>query len=76
MDSDRWVKLATYATAFEAELAKATLESAGIPTMLQSHAGTGVFGAGFQGPVPGGATVLVAARDLDRAWTVVVERST
>ena len=69
---DSWVKLASYATVLEAEGAKAVLESAGIPAMLQSHGGTGIFGAGFQGPVPGGTTLLVPSRQLDRAWSIVV----
>jgi Putative prokaryotic signal transducing protein len=75
METEQWIKLATYATNFDAERAKATLESARIPAMVQSHAGTGLFGAGFQGPVPGGVAVMVRSRDLDRAWTLVVERT-
>ena len=75
MEIDRWVKLATYATTFDAEFAKARLDSAGVPALVQSHAGAGLFGAGFQGPVPGGAAVLVRALDLDRAWTLVVDLS-
>jgi hypothetical protein len=75
VETDSWMKLATYATTFDAERAKATLESARIPAMVQSHGGTGLFGAGFQGPVPGGVAVMVRSHDLDRAWTLVVERA-
>ena len=74
MSSDTWVVLAKYASLFEAEHAKATLEGAGIPTMVQSHAGS-AFGAGFQGFAPGGASVLVPSQALDRAWHLVVERA-
>lgn len=70
---DHWVKLANYATTFEAERAKATLDTAGIPAMLQSHASTGVFGAGFQGAAPGGVELLVPSGEVDRAWTLVVQ---
>jgi hypothetical protein len=73
MKSSAWVVVAKYPTVFDAERAKATLESAGIPTMLQSN-GAGIFGAGYQGPAPGGADVLVPSEALDRAWHLVVER--
>jgi hypothetical protein len=72
---NQWVKLASYPTVFAAERAKATLDSAGIPALLQSHGGSGVFGPGFQGSVPGGVTIQVQEQDLDRAWTLVVENS-
>ncbi|HKO16856.1 MAG TPA: DUF2007 domain-containing protein [Gemmatimonadaceae bacterium] len=74
MKQDRLVKLATYPTVFEAECAKAALDSAGIPAMLQSHGATAVLGAGFQGAVVGGAVLFVRSEDLDRAWTCVVDR--
>ena len=73
MQSDHWVKPASYATVFDAERAKATLDSAGVPALLKNHGGTGAFGAGFQGLVPGGVSVEVRSSDLDRAWTLVVE---
>ena len=76
METGRWVKLATYGTTFETERARATLEAAGIPAMVQSNIGAGAFGAGFQGPVPGGVALLVPALDLDRAWTLVVQQAT
>lgn len=76
MESEHWVKLASYATTFEAERAKAVLDSAGIPAMLKSHGVSGVFGAGFQGTVPGGVVLLVSSYDLDRAWRLVVHRTT
>lgn len=72
MTSSSWVVLATYGTVFDAERAKVTLDNAGIPTMVQSNGG-GAFGPGYQGPTPGGASVLVPSQALDRAWHLVVE---
>ena len=71
MNSNTWVVLVKYPTILEAERAKVALEGAGIPTMVQSNGG--IFGAGFQGPAPGGATVLVPSQALERAWHLVVE---
>jgi hypothetical protein len=73
MATDNWVKLASFGTTFEAERAMAALETEGIPALLQSHAGSGLFGAGFQGPVPGGLQVMVRPPDLERAWTLIVD---
>jgi hypothetical protein len=73
MEAEQLVTVAKYPTIFDAERAKARLESEGIDAMVQAHAGTGVFGAGYQGPVPGGAAVLVRSSDVDRAWSVVVD---
>jgi Putative prokaryotic signal transducing protein len=53
-----WVKVQEYASRFDAELARARLESARIPAMIASHGG-GIFGAGFQGTVPGGVDLKV-----------------
>lgn len=76
MKANEWVKLASYATVFDAERAKATLDNAGIPALLKSHGATGLFGPGFQGTVPGGVVLEVPSQDLERAWTLVVESST
>jgi hypothetical protein len=42
----RWEALATYATGFDAELAKARLEAEEIPVLIKGPQ-VGVFGAGF-----------------------------
>ena len=70
---DEWAVVAKYPTVFEAERAKAALEAKAIVARIQSHGGTGIFGAGFQGPVIGGAAVLVRSADMERAWQVVVD---
>jgi hypothetical protein len=53
-----WTKVREFSTRFEAEIARTRLESADIPAAIVSHEG-GVFGAGFQGPVPSGVEVRV-----------------
>jgi hypothetical protein len=58
-----WVKAREFGTAFEAEIAKARLESADIPVMLKSHAGA-IFGPGFQGAIPSGVELHVPAARL------------
>lgn len=74
-EAPHWEQLATFGTMFEAELARATLETAGIACLVQSHSGTGVFGAGFQGAIPGGVTVLVPSPELERARELVDDGS-
>jgi hypothetical protein len=53
-----WKKVREYSTRFEAEIARTRLESADIPAAIISHEG-GMFGAGFQGPVPSGVELRV-----------------
>lgn len=66
-----WVKARTFATRFEAEMARARLESAEIPAIIHSHAGSGVFGAGFQGSIPGGVELRVPLDRLSDAAEVL-----
>lgn len=66
-----WVKARTFATHFEAEMARARLESAEIPAIIHSHAGSGVFGAGFQGSIPGGVELRVPIDRLSDAADVL-----
>ena len=71
---ERLIMLARFPTVFDAERAKATLESEGIDSVLELNGAPGIFGPGFQGSVPGGVAVLVRSSDIDRAWQVVVDR--
>ena len=73
-EPERLVMLARYPTVFDAERAKAMLESQGIDSVVESSSAPGIFGAGYQGSVPGGVGVLVRSSDIDRAWQVVVDR--
>jgi hypothetical protein len=71
MTENGWSVLATYASGFEADLAIAQLETAGIPTIRDNNDTVGIFGPGFQGPTARGVTVLVPATVLDEARDVV-----
>ena len=68
---DPWTKLASFKTGLEADLAVATLESAGIPCVVHGHNRAGLFGAGFQGAVPGGVEVWVPRDALEEAWELI-----
>ena len=74
VEPEHLVRLARYPTVFDAERAKAVLESEGIDSVIETNGAPGIFGPGFQGPVPGGVGVLVRSSDVDRAWQVVVDR--
>ena len=62
----RWELLATFATGFEADLARATLEAEGILVMAKGSQ-VGLFGAGFQGTMGAGVELLVPSPELVRA---------
>jgi hypothetical protein len=66
-----WVTLQTFATQLEAEFARARLDSADIPSVIDSRA-TGFFGPGFQGAVPGGVGLRVPDVLLDEAREVLL----
>jgi len=67
-----WVKVRGYSTRLEAELAQARLQGADIPATIVSHSG-GVFGAGFQGYVPGGVMLQVPSSRLRDAEVVLAD---
>jgi hypothetical protein len=63
----RWMEVGTFGAVYEAEIAMAALESAGIPAVLGSGAHAGLFGAGWQGFAPGGVAVLVPSDRVEEA---------
>jgi hypothetical protein len=67
-----WVKVATFASGLDADVARATLEEAEIPVQVRSDS-PGIFGASFQGPVPGGVDVYVPSPDAHRARDLLGE---
>jgi hypothetical protein len=62
----KWVKLATFASGLDADVARARLEEAGIPVQIRGHH-IGAFGPSFQGAIPGGVDLYVPSPELDRA---------
>ncbi len=65
-----WVKLATFASGLDADIARATLEEADIPVQVRGQH-IGAFGPSFQGQVPGGVDVYVPSPELGRARDLV-----
>lgn len=63
----RWVEVGKFGAVYEAEIAVAALESAGIPAHVGSGAHAGIFGAGWQGFSPGGVAVLVPSDRVEEA---------
>jgi hypothetical protein len=65
-DHATWVRIRQFNSAFEAEQAKAVLEDEDIPVLIQGNT-MGMFGAGFQGMVVGGATLSVPSPEVEDA---------
>ncbi len=71
MNAGGWCVLATYASGFDADLAMAQLETAGIPAIRDNNDTVGIFGPGFQGATARGVTVRVPAAALEEARAAV-----
>jgi hypothetical protein len=66
----RFVPLANFPNALEADIARARLEAEGIPVLVKGlH--VGLFGAGFQGLTVGGVELLVPSPELERARRLI-----
>jgi hypothetical protein len=61
-----WVKLATFGSGLDADIARARLEEADIPVQLRGEH-IGAFGPSFQGAVPGGVDMYVPSPELEHA---------
>jgi hypothetical protein len=66
-EAARWVVLAVYPAAYEAEMMATQLQNAGFLARIDSGEAVGIFGASFQGPTTQGTKVLVPSVDLDAA---------
>lgn len=60
-DAARWVAVATYGAAYEADIAAAKLDAAGIPVRVRGNDVVGIFGPNFGGFTARGVDVLVPA---------------
>ena len=72
--SAEWMRVASFSTGLEADIARATLEEAGIPVQVRSGR-AGLFGLTFQGFLPGGITLEVPSPELERARDVLDEEA-
>lgn len=66
-----WTPLVTLASGFEADITIALLEAHDIPAERDGNDTVGIFGPGFQGATARGVTVLVPARRLTEAQSVL-----
>ena len=69
-----WVKAREFSTRFEAELARARIESEDIPAVIKSHE-AGIFGPGFQGVVPSGVELHVPSSCLREVEALLDENT-
>lgn len=67
-----WIKLATFGSGLEADIARARLEEAEIPVLLRGEQ-TGAFGPSFLGSVPGGIDIYVPSPELQHARDLLEE---
>ena len=71
MTTITWVTVATYGASFEADLAVARLEAAGILAVARGNDITGIFGPGFGGATARGVAVLVPSDAADAAREIL-----
>jgi hypothetical protein len=71
MMSLQWVAVADLASAYEADIAVARLESAGILAIARGNDIVGLFGPGFSGASARGVQVLVPSDAIDAAREIL-----
>ena len=71
MTASHWRDVATFSSGFEADVAVAQLQAAGIDAVRDDNDTVGIFGPGFQGTNPRGVTVRVLADALDEARAIL-----
>jgi hypothetical protein len=71
-DRPSWIVVETFAQVYEAEIAKAILESSGIPAQVMGEH-VGVFGPGWAGMAIRGVRLMVPAAALEDAREVLSE---
>jgi hypothetical protein len=67
----RWIQVATFAAPFEADIAVARLEAAGILAVTRGNDVVGLFGPGFGGASARGVDVLVPSDAAGAALEVL-----
>jgi hypothetical protein len=71
MTTNHWVTVATYGAVYEADLAVARLEAAGLLAVSRGNDITGIFGPGFGGATARGVAVLVPSDAVDAAREIL-----
>lgn len=71
MTSPQWIPVADFPSSFEADIAVARLESAGILAVSRGNDIVGVFGPGFAGSSARGVSVLVPSDAVDAAREIL-----
>lgn len=71
----RWVAIATYRSALEAEIGRAVLQAGGFDAVVQGGEWVGIFGLSFQGWAPRGVTVVVPSPQLAAARSYLAFRA-
>ena len=66
-----WVDVETFSSGFQADLAIARLEAAGVRAVRDDNDTVGIFGPGFQGATPKGVTVRVPTASRNDALEVL-----
>lgn len=69
-----WVRIATFATGWEGELAVARLANERVPARVTGNDLVGLFGPGFQGANARGFFVEVPSRYVSRAQVILARR--
>ncbi len=69
-----WVQIASYGAAYEADIAAAKLDAAGIPAQVRANDTVGIFGPNFGGFTARGVEVLVPARFAADARLLLLAR--
>jgi len=67
----RWASVATFATGFEADLARSALEAEGLLVLVKGPQ-VGLYGGGFQGAMSAGVELFVPSPELARARALLV----
>ncbi len=71
MSTMSWIPVATFGAGYEADLAVAHLEAAGILAVARGNDITGIFGPGFGGATARGVAVLVPSDAVDAAREIL-----
>lgn len=68
-----WVTAATFAAGYEADIAVARLQAAGLTAVRRDNDTVGIFGPGFQGATARGVAVLVPSDEVVAAREILEE---